>query len=308
LRKKPVKKTAAKKAEETEMPAKPKKVSFVSDKHKRRPRSNTGWLVVAVVILLFVILIGGAWYQTQQIGEESKQVATGIKEEVTSEVDQLKQKLQSLTEEFEKQKEEKAEPVYKEYLNQQLGITFKYPEELGGVNEEVDVQEPVEEGGVEEKALQITFSGNSDIWLVAATSAYDSDDISVYTGDEENLAELCDEPLAVSEEGYCDLIGLVGQQTVEQVYSISDDTGLANTIKTVPINLTSGEYAGLTFNVGLGTPPVSNRNLFAPPAKEDQVDALDQFFRDLIKKEGLSLVVQENLDNFKTILASLQIL
>lgn len=315
VRKKVTKKKASKKAPkkvrdriEGEEPRKP--ASFTSSKVRVKKGLNIKKFLVIVVIIVIVGFVAASALQTRQYGQESRDAATGIKEEVAGEVSKLREKLQFLADELEKQKEKKAEVVYNEYLNQQLGITFKYPESLGEVNEEIITQDADEDSDEEssEKVLHITFLGNPDIWLTAATSGYESEEAVIYNGSEENLAAKCYEPLAVTEQGYCDLLGILSMQTVEIVHPISDDTGLINTVKTIPINLSDSEYAGLTVNVGFGLPPIPSRNLFAPSDEEDSLGALEEFFRSLVKKEGLSLVVQENLKDFTTILTSLQIL
>lgn len=319
-KKKPLRKKVAKKKPSRKPPKKVrdkiddeesgKPASFSSSKAPAKRGLNIKKFLVIVVIIVIVVFVAASALQTRQYGQESRDAASGIKEEVTGEFSKLKEKLQFLADELEKQKEKKTEVVYNEYLNQQLGITFKYPESLGEVNEEIITQDKDEESdeGSPAKALHITFLGNPDIWLTAATADYAGEDVIVYNGAEENLASRCDEPLAVTDQGYCDLIGVLGVQTVEIVHAISDDTGLVNTVKTVPINLSDSEYSGLTVNVGFGLPPVPSRNLFAPSTEEDSVGALVEFFRGLVKKEGLSLVVQENLKDFTTILTSLQIL
>lgn len=309
-KKKPSKKPPKKVRDKIDDEESRKPARFTSSKAPVKRGLNIKKFLIIFVIIAIVAFVAASALQTRQYGRESRDAATGIKEEVTGEFSKLKEKLQFLADELERQKEAKTEVVYKEYLNQQLGITFKYPESLGEVNEEIIAQDSGEESEEEStaKVLHITFLGNPDIWLTAATADYESEDVIVYNGAEENLASKCDEPLAVSETGYCDLIGVLGVQTVEMVHTVSDENGLVNTVKTVPINLANSEYAGLTVNVGLGLPPVPSRSLFAPSTDENNVGALEQFFRGLIKKEGLSLVVQENLKDFTTILTSLQVL
>ena len=77
-------------------------------------------------------------------------------------------------------------------------------------------------------------------------------------------------------------------------------------VKSVPINLQTGTYSGLTVNVGLGLPPVTGRDLFAPTSDDKQQEALTAFYRNLIKRESLSIVVLENLKAHETILNTIQ--
>ena len=57
--------------------------------------------------------------------------------------------------------------------------------------------------------LTVTFSANPDIWLAAADESYKGKLPFVYNGQNDDLAATCPKPLDVSEDGYCDLIGVL---------------------------------------------------------------------------------------------------
>jgi len=231
-----------------------------------------------------------------------------LREDVSNEVGLLKQKLQELAKQLEDQNN-KDEPELKTYTSDRMKISFQYPAELGTVNVEELKQEitgDVKVGQPPKTAAHLTFSANPDVWLTAITSEYEDDSENRYDGRTENLADLCEEPLAVTAEGYCDLRTVAGQQTVEKTITLGQDE-LTGIMKYAPLNLRAQEFHGLTVNVGLGLPPVSGRNLFVSPSEEDSQAALDEFLRNLIKGDGLSLITQENLAAYNVILESLTI-
>ena len=297
--KKPVKKIERKSSSEEK-----KAITFSHAHSKHHSSGKFGFLAILFVIIL---LIAGAWYQTQQVSQESKDAATGLREDVSNEVGLLKQKLQDLAKQLENQNKED-EPEIKSYTSDRMNISFQYPAELGEVNVE-EIQQAIEGevkvGQTQQKALYLTFSTNPDIWLTVITSGYDDISDNRYGGETENLPDLCEDPLAVTEQGYCDLRSVADQQTVEKVIALGGDK-LTGVLKYVPLNIRAGGFNGLTINVALGLPPVSGRNLFVSPSEEESKAALDQFFRNLIKNEGLSLITQENITAFSIILGSLQ--
>lgn len=281
---------------------------FTKDSSARKPERKApiagsggpSKLVAAMVAVLFVGVIAlFAWNKAQIAVTEGERTATDLRAQVDGEVSGIKDRLQQIADELQAQKQKQQEAAYSEYGNDELGIAFRYPQNLGEVQAQTD-----EVKG--KKSLTLTFSANPDLWLVASVADNTSSNEFLYDGSTKDLASTCKVPLSVSTEGYCDLIAVLGSQTVEQVRPIGEDA-LLNVVKTVPMNLTAGSYAGLTVNIGLGLPPVTGRDLFAEPSEKELDAALEQFFRNLIKREQMSLVVRENLNAFQTILTSMRL-
>jgi hypothetical protein len=277
---------------------------FSQERSERKPeRKSSGGAGRKFIggVAVCIVLVGGAffaWSKTQQAVSQSERTATDLRTQVDGEVSGIKERLQQIADELQAQKQ-KQETAYQEYRNDEIGIVFRYPQNLG----QVQAQSEEVKG---KKTVSLAFTSNPDLWLVASVADHKSTNVFVYDGGDNNLAATCKEPLAVSSEGYCDLLAVLGSQTVERVRPIGEDA-LLNVVKTVPINL-PGAYKGLTVNVGLGLPPVTGRDLFAAPDEKELDAALEQFFRNLIKREQMSLVVQENLSAFQTILTSMQII
>jgi len=299
------KKTASKsvKVEKSENKPEPKNevpVTFTEKKHKEKKKGGNAGLVLFV--LLVIVLLAGAFYRTQQVSVKTDEKTNNLREDVSTEVSTLKDKLQNLTQQIEDQKREREEEKRKQYTVTALGLKFMYPAELGDVTEEILTQA---EGEDLQESLMLTFSGNPDIWLSASTAGYLDETGIIYTGETENLRSLCPDPLAVSENGYCDFMNIMGQQSIEQAIVLGGDS-ITNIVKSVPVNISGEKYTGLTVNVSLGLPPVSGRNLFAPTTDDSTEEGLEEFLRNVIKEDNLSLVTIENLNAFEEIVTTLQ--
>lgn len=279
---------------------------FTQSKPERKPERASaalrvnGKFIPMLAVLLIVVVVGAfAWNKAQKALTHSEQTATDLRTQVDGEVSGLKNRLQQLADELQAQKQKEQQQAFIDYRNDDIGVAFRYPQTLGQIQEKVDDVDG-------KKTLSLTFTSNPDLWLVASVADHDADNAFIYDGSEQNLAARCKQPLIVTENGYCDLISVMGMQTVEEVRPIGEDT-LLNVVKTVPLNVASGAYSGLTVNVGLGLPPVTGRDLFAAPEEQELQASLEQFYRNLIKREQLSLVVRENLNAFQSILTSMQV-
>lgn len=290
--KKPAKKSAKKEAAKTE----DKPVTF-TQKPRQVKKHGASKMGVFLVALIVVLIVAGGWYQTQQLTKESQEQASGLRQEVAGEVGRLQEKLQNLTQELEKQKQEKNEPKLRDYQNPDLGVGFSYPEELGDITEQL-----IEGEAGDSHSLVLTFDANPDIWITAASSKFESDDELVYAGGE-NLSERCENPLEITEDGFCEHLTVMDQKTVLEIKPIREDS-LVTVVKTVPFNVTGG-YAGATINVSLGAPPVAGRSIFEKSEDSDG-SALDKFMGNLLQNKNLSLVVKENLENSDIIINSLK--
>lgn len=304
-RPKPVKKSAPvvekKSIAESAKPAK----SVVFTQERPRKQASVGTFKTAVAVLVGVVVlaaVGFAIMQSQRSGHEAKKAAEEVKSEIGGEVDGLKQRLQALTEELQKQQKEKQEVKMSNHASSQLGVSFQYPSELGSVEETANDPDPEKKG---DEYYTLTFSANPDIWLIATAKGYNGDRPFVYDGGLADLKTRCAKPLEVTADGYCDVLTVAGQETVSEVRPLGEDT-LLNVVQSVPLNLTSSAYNGMTINVGLGLPPVTGRNLFAPTEEDKQQDALASFYRNLIKGSGVSLVVKDNLAAYQAILGTMR--
>jgi hypothetical protein len=283
---------------------KPKRIVFSPDRERVSHAKGTRFLPM-IAVLVFVVAIGlFALNQKQSATDVAEQTAADLRVQVEGEVAGLKERLQLISEELQQQKEAKQEPKYNEYTNNELGIRFHYPQSAGEAKQELIDENPEEPG---DEYVSITFSSFPDLWLMAVPHGYTGGARFTYDGSQETLTSLCEKPLDVTEEGYCDVIGVASTQTVVQVRPILENDFL-NVVKTVPLNLDSATFAGLTVNVRLGAPPVTGRDLFAPTAETKQQDALISFFRNLIKRTSLSIVVEENLNVHETVLSTMQFL
>lgn len=306
-KKKTTKKSSKKEKTEEEKPVSKaasteKKEKPVTFTEKRKTKKRGGGFGYFVFFLAIALLIGGAFYRTQQLSEQTEDANNDLRQDVSTEVSFLKDKLQSLTNQLEEQKKAREEAKVETYTSPELNLTFEYSPDLGSASEAVTTQEGDE--GVIEKHLMITFSANPDIWISAATSGYTDDTGLIYTGGEENLRVLCAEPLAISETGYCDYMNILDQESVEQVLVLGEDS-ITNIVSSIPANINAGEYTGLRVNVSLGLPPVTGRNLFAPTTDDQAENGLDEFLRNIIKKEGVSLVTMQNISAFEQVATTL---
>ncbi len=300
---KPVKKPLPPAVEAIPERPKPKPIVFTTEKERpAKRRSPSRFVPVLASILGLGILVAFVVSQKQFAKESADQSDSDLRTQVEGEVAGLKERLQLLADELQKQKEAKQETKYSEYTNDDLGIRFHYPQNLGQANAQM-VDPDAEKDG--DEYLTVTFSANPDIWLAAADESYKGKLPFVYNGQNDDLAATCPKPLDVSEDGYCDLIGVLQSQTALRVQPLIEEK-LLNVVKSVPINLQTGTYSGLTVNVGLGLPPVTGRDLFAPTSDDKQQEALTAFYRNLIKRESLSIVVLENLKAHETILNTIQ--
>ncbi len=275
-------------------------VTFTESKHKEKKRKSGGGGIL-LFVLLIILLLGGAFYRTQQVSVKTDEKTDSLRQDVSTEVSSLKDKLQNITQELEDQRREKEEKKKMQYTIESLGLTFTYPTELGSVTEEVILQG---EGEDIEQTLMLTFSGNPDIWLSAATSEYEDATGLIYTGDKVNLRTLCTDPLSISESGYCDYMNIMSQESLEQVTVIGENP-ISNIVKSVPVNIESEIYSGLTINLSLGVPPVTGRNLFAPTPDDLPKEGLEEFLRNIIREDSLSLITVQNLSAFEEIIKSL---
>lgn len=264
------------------------------------PRSGFAkWIVLAVLVIAVLGVSALAFNAAQQANTKTDQAASDIRSQVNGEVSGLKDSLQKLAQELQAQKESKDVIALSDYQNPDIGLSFRYPASLGTVQAQTEDTKG-------KKLITLTFSSNPDLWIIASSGdSKTTTNAFAYDGSEKDLAATCKEPLKVTKDGYCDLIAVLGSQTVERVHPVGEDT-LLNVVKTVPLNWNNPVYKGLSFNVGLGLPPVTGRDLFAAPDSKELDASLEQFFRNLIKKDQLSLVVQDNLTAFQSILTSLQ--
>lgn len=279
-----------------------KPITFTEKKAKSSSGSGGKMMAFLVLIVLFA-LAAGALYQAQQAKTLQKDTADTIREDVSSEVSFLKEKLQNITAQLEEQRRQAEEEKKTDYVNADAGITFSYSTELGEVKEEALLSD--EKENPQPVGLNLTFTSNPDVWITAVTPEYEAENPAVYTGGEEKLRNLCNDPLAIDEDGYCDFTTVMGQETIEQVLVLREDDRVTNVVKTVPLNI-NGRYTGLTLSVSLGLPPVSGRNLFAPTEAEDTEAAVDEFLRNIIKEDQLSLVTRQNLMAYQMILETLK--
>jgi len=290
------------KTKEEAVPLSERKQIHFTEKPEKRHKTPSSPLAMTLAFLLFVGIVGAAWYyQTQQLSRKTQETTSGIRNEVSSQVDSLKEKLQNLTDELEKQKQDKQAPPMSQYANGEIGIQFSYPPQLGDVV--IDPQTATKKDETI-KTVTITFSKNPDIWIIASSGNNDSKDIPVYNGTTAVLTDLCKNPLEISKQGYCDMTVIANQSTVERTVTMGEDQ-VTNIVRAIPLNLPGSAYKGLSINVNLGLPPVTGRSIFAPTKDSDQQDALEEYFRHLVKRDGLSLIVAQNLDAHKAILDSL---
>ncbi len=311
--KKPAKKSvktrpAAEKAAKSELKetAAKKPLTFAQDQKKvtitkKAKKGSFAAIFVAIIVFLF---LSAALYQTRQLSQQSKMEVSSIREDVTSEVDSLKSHLQTIADELKQQKLKESEQVFTVYTNDVLGVSFQYPPEMGEVTEEAVASSG--EGDDSSEIVTLSFTNNPDIWLILSTENAQSEDPLVYAGGEADLSQLCVDPLAIADRSYCDRIVVSGQSTHSLVFTIGEEEQIDGVVKTVPLNA-SGPYKGMTINLALGKPPVRGRNLFAPQNASDETVVLEDFLRNLIKREKLSLIVKENLEAFDKIVETIQV-
>lgn len=283
---------------------KPKRIVFSPDRERTSTSKSTRFVPMVVMILFLGAIAVFAFNQKQSAEQNAEQTTADLRVQVEGEVAGLKDRLQALSDELQKQRDAKQEPKYNEYSNAELGIRFRYPQSVGQAKEERVDENPDETG---DEYLTITFSANPDLWIMAAPRDYEGGRPFTYDGSVQDLASTCEKPLDATEDGYCDYIAVANTQTVLRVQPLVEEK-LLNVVKSVPLNLTSPVYAGLTVNIGLGLPPVTGRDLFAPTSDDKQQDALLSFFRNLIKRESLSIVVEDNLKAHETVLSTIEFL
>lgn len=303
-RPKPVKKTEPVEKKTIAEPA-PKLTKSVVFTQERPKKASSKSIKSAGIVGAGILLLAAAAFavlQSQQSGQEAKMAAENVKSEIGGEVDGLKQRLQALTEELQKQQKEQEEVKMSNYTSGKLGLVFQYPSELGSVEETATDPDPEK---ANDEYYTLTFSANPDIWFIASAKGYKGDRPFVYDGATADLKTRCSKPLEVTDDGYCDVLTVAGQETVSEVKPLGEET-LLNVVRSVPLNLTSSPYNGMTVNVGLGLPPVTGRNLFAPTDENKQQDALASFYRNLIKGSGLSLVVKDNIAAYEAILGTMR--
>jgi len=212
--------------------------------------------------------------------------------------------LQKLTSELEQQKDKASteeESILLSFDKPEYGISFQYPESLGSAS--LDIL-PNDEDNAADDVLRMTFSANPDIWINLSGPEYEGDEPFTYSGSENDEIESCEVPLEISEDGYCDTKSIANQQVIERVLKVGEDE-LLNVVKTIAFDINASQYAGMTVNLGLGLPPVTGRSLFAPTDEDIQQEALLDFYRNILKEEGLSLIVKENIQVYEQILSTL---
>jgi hypothetical protein len=286
-------------------PSKP--ITFTSESRKKKKSGKVGVFFMFLFFVIIAGVIGVLYFQAQTVQKQTVTSTQTLREDVNSEVASLKSRLQMLTQEFEKQKEEVGKIEMGEYTNAELGISFQYPMSLGEPSAEIKTLEAVLPETVNANLLIVTFASNPDIWILAATNNYDDQTGVAYLGKAESLTTLCDEPLSVTEEGYCDYFSTASQDTVELVKVLGDEK-VSNIIMQTILNLSeSVTYDGFALQVSLGTPPVAGRNLFAPSDEQDLDAALESYLRNIIKEENLSLITKQNIEAYNTIRDSLEL-
>lgn len=311
---KPKAKKVAKKSEKKESVAeqvvseipKPasKPVAFTqqaSQKSSSKKKGSSGALVFLFIVVILGLLIAGAVFQSKKLQLDSQEVANNLRQDVNSEVNALKSKLDQLTQELAEQKEEKKEPELMTYSNELLGISFQYDPVLGDIVEE-STSNPTPEASEEAQSqmLALTFTANPDLSFVFVTTDYVDEKGIAYLGDQEDVTTLCQDPLAVNETGYCDLANF-GGAAVEFVKVLKDGTGDVNQVIMQSIQNTSQTYQGMSLILNLGLPPVTTRNLFAPTENEDSNQATITYLGNILKGENLSLITSQNIKHYRTI-------
>lgn len=286
--------------------SKPKsdKLQFTS-KSSTKHESNSKGILIALAFAIVVVIIAGGWYQTQQLNKSNQDATVNLDQKIETEVSSLKEKLQNLTAELQEQAEKENESDIEliEYTSPESNLTFKYPASLGAI--EVDMVEN-DETSTADNIMRLTFTANPDIWINFTGPEYVGEESFTYNGTTENIPELCPTPLDITEQGFCDTKIIANQDTIETISPIGDES-ILNIVKSTNLNLAGPQFTGVSFNVGLGVPPVTGRSLFAPTDDDKQNEALLDFYRSILKKERLSLVVKENLEIYQEILNTITI-
>lgn len=281
----------------TSTPSK-KPITFTAERKKKKSSSKMGVFFFFLLIVLFGAVAIGMYYQNESLMKQTETSTQTLREDVNSEVASLKSRLQMLTQELEKQKEE--DNGLMQYVNEDLGIAFDYPKELGEV--QLDSTEQVVDPEIPaEQLMMVTFSNNPDVWLLLTSAGYDDQAGIAYLGGEPNLPSLCSNPLDVTIEGYCDFVSVATQDTVE-VVSILGEEENKNVMMRAYVNLPEASvYSGATIALGLGTPPMTGRNLFAPSESSDDEASMIDYLRNIIKEENLSLITKQNIEAYNAI-------
>ncbi len=298
------KKTVKKVVKEESKPEPPKKVqprpNLQFETKREIERGGSKGVLFALILAIVVVIIAGGWYQTQQLNKSNQDATVNLDAKINSEVGDLKNKLQDLTKELQAQKEvEKTEDREEmiSFSNPELGISFEYPKSLGTIVTEVSEND---EENPQDSLFRISFTANPDLWLTLAGPEYKGEEQFIYNGTILDIQSLCPAPLEIDENGYCDTKQIGDVQVVESVEKVGEDN-LLNVVKTLSLPLNGSQYTGLTLNLGLGLPPVTGRSLFAPTDGDIQQEALLEFYRNIVKKEKLSIIVRENLELYEQI-------
>ncbi|MBI4122073.1 MAG: hypothetical protein HY461_01960 [Parcubacteria group bacterium] len=286
---------------------KPKPIVFSQTAEPRAKWSSSssgrnGIILAIVVVVLALVAFANA--QTKRVRQTAEETTTILRQQVEGEVGGLKERLQALSDELQQQKEARSSVKTSEFSDAQLGIRFAYPQSLGAASAQ-PVDPDAKKTG--DEAMVITFSSNPDLWVLVVAKDYAGDKAFAYDGSTADLAATCAKPLDLAADGYCDLLTVAAKPTVVRTSAVKQDGKLVNVVQSVPMNLPAGSFGGLSINVSLGLPPVIGRDLFAATKEEDQQKALTDFYRALIKREGLSLVVQENLKAHQAIFSSFEL-
>lgn len=233
---------------------------------KRRPSAA---VLVLQLVLCLAVGIGAyfGWQQLMDVRRETSSKAVSLKHEVSGELSQMQKRFDDLLKEWEKQEKEGERNNLVPYRNEALAVSFQYPASLG---------QPIEEAG------KITFSANADIWVMVTPLAATS-------------RLVCDNPLQIGPDGYCD-----GNERVWAEYG--EDGKLERIMMSVWL-LEQGDKAVEAF-VDLGTPPVSGRDVFAPVDESAQEASLEGYYRAILKKESLPPIVAETLLQFGLLVSS----
>lgn len=294
-----------KKASEAKPAAVKKAITFHEEKKVKKKSSNRSIFLYFFFVIVLLIVAAG-FFETQKLSQKTQSETTSIKSELTGQVSDLQERLQTIKNELDTQKAEVAksdQPKLIDFVQTDLGIKFSFPESLGTAQTQVIDTDPKI---TTDNYLVITFSANPDIKLVAVTAKNkDVTDPVIFSGSDQPSEKICPTPLEIKAGGYCDIIGKTSE-FVEIVQSIKEKDVIVNVLKQAQVNLKNSNYIAVSINAYLGAPPLKTRNLFVPSKDEDSQAQLDDFLRNVIKQDGLSLVVQQNIAAYKQIIDSLE--
>lgn len=265
--------------------AEPKPAARMVEAKKSRAPKKSSVALVFVQLLFAAALVVGAyfgWHELSRVREESAQREASLRAQLGEQVGSVQQRFDSMVAllEAQKQKEqEKKAPVKRlDALLPLSGVTIVYPETLAGADT---------------KNGKTTFAANPDLWVEEIT-------------DFKKEVLSCTKPLQISADGYCDNISIFGISAVERVLVDRSESSI-RVLRTVSFASGKDNKVLVRLTVDLGSPVVAGRDVFAPTDPKQQEQALQTYFRSLLKKESLPEVLTENIALFDDLVAHIRL-